>query len=88
MLLQTNKLLKHYTQSYHEFCDYIKGSTENPTANKPKELFVLKDNYTHADAPIACARMQGKLPEVHTQADKQALRNFAFENKLFIFPQA
>ena len=87
LLLQTNELLNHYTQSYLEFCNTLKdlGSSEVKPTSAP-EYFVLPHTLRLQDASAACIKRQGKLPEVKSFKEKLAIRNFAIDNKLRELP--
>jgi hypothetical protein len=87
LLLQSNELLKHYTQSYHEFCDKIRNVGQPTKQSKMTyEYFVLPQKMTPPDAKAMCLRNQGKLPEVRSFAEKTALKAFAKHKNIVEFP--
>mgnify|MGYP007030371719 CR=1 FL=1 len=86
LLLQTNKLLQHYTDSYQQFCNNIRGIKTPDTPDNNKEFFVLADKQTIAMSAHACSQHQGKLPEVRSSKEKTLLRQVAFEKGVTIFP--
>ena len=84
LLLQTNELLQHYTKSYLSFCDYIRGTSKFTADNGEPEFFRLPLKSTLNDAPMACLKERGKLPEIKTAKEKTDLQlylaRFGIEN--------
>jgi hypothetical protein len=79
-------LLGHYTQSYLTFCEHIRGldNTDNTTATP--EYFLLEKQYTISDAPTACMKHQGKLPEIRTHQQKVNIRKLVIDKDIKTFP--
>ena len=87
LLLQTDQLLQHYTKSYMSFCDYIRGAKKiQPNYNDEKEYFRLPLKYTLNDAPLACLKSQGKLPEIKTSKQKDDIKLFSSRHSITTFP--